>query len=78
MKRKNRRYVGQRYINVETGVDYILAQTAPNCVSLICLDNGNRYNEGVQVNHILNISKKEWEKITGGVDFLRYIVIKDR
>lgn len=78
MKRKNRRYVGQRYINAETGVDYILAQTATSCVSLICLDNGNRYNEGVQVANILKISKEEWKQITGGVDFLRYIVIKDR
>jgi hypothetical protein len=56
---------GQRF-EVTGGVQYILAQVGPNQVCLIGLDDGNRWNERVEVKESSDITSQEWKKISVG------------
>ena len=63
--------VGQRYIFNDIDYptmnsEYILVSAGENDVALIGLSNGNRYVNSVSVSSVFNISKDEWDKITGG------------
>jgi len=66
MKNKIKRFVGQKYRSLDNG-NFIVAQTAPNSVSLINTHTGNRYTEAVKVKQIFSISAYEWRKIVGTV-----------
>jgi hypothetical protein len=57
------RKCGQIYRNGQSGEAAILAQTGFRMVCLICLDNGNRWNEPVLVENIFRINQREWESI---------------
>lgn len=63
--------IGQRYIFNDIdcptlSTEYILANAGVNAIALINLSNGNRYADSVRVNRTFDISKDEWNKITGG------------
>lgn len=66
MSTKTKRFVGQKYRSLDNG-NYILAQTAPDKVSLINANSGNRYIEAVKVKQIFSITPYEWRKIVGSV-----------
>lgn len=61
---KTKRFIGQKFRDLNNQT-YILAQTAPSKVSLISLNTGNRYCEGVKVKNIFSITPNQWTKITG-------------
>ncbi len=63
--------IGQRFETI-SGEQYILAQTSSHVVSLINLDNGNRFSgSGVEVKNCDDISVEEWEAIIGFESFVR-------
>ena len=66
MSTKTKRFVGQKFRDLDNR-NYILAQTAPNKVSLINTNAGNRYTEAVEVKQIFSITPDEWEEIVGAV-----------
>lgn len=60
---------GERYINVETGSDYILAQSTYCKVFLIDLTNGNRWSDPVKVVDPFAITEDEWTLICADCEF---------
>lgn len=56
--------VGQKFQQFQSGA-YILAQVDTRKVCLISLENGNRYDDPVEVNDPSRITPFEFDKITG-------------
>ena len=70
-KMKTKISIGQRFETI-SGEQYILAQTDNAVVSLINLENGNRFSgSGVKVKNCHDISVEEWEAINGFESFVR-------
>ena len=50
---------------------YILAQVESSKLCLINLYQGNRFKDAIKVNEMHEISLEEWNKITGGEEFIK-------
>jgi len=56
--------MGDRF-KLDDGEEYLLAQVAPNMVSLISLNSGNRYRDPIKVDNPLSITKEELMQMSG-------------
>ena len=63
--------IGDRFYVGDGKIKSILAQTGPNQVEMINLDNGNRWSKMVDVDAIYAITQKELEETTGFIS-VRY------
>lgn len=61
--------VGQRFIDKDDDVKYILAHCGDSNVILVNLNNGNLYTDKVKVNKLTQITEEEFSKICGGDNF---------
>lgn len=63
-------HIGQVFVftgpGFDNGREFLLSQTTVRRVALICLDNGNRWCEPVEVESSDRITEKEFEQITNG------------
>jgi hypothetical protein len=57
--------VGQYYAIGYSREPYLLAQVAPRKCVLVALVGGNRWNEGIEVGDIYNITPHEFAQIQG-------------
>lgn len=68
---------GQRWKKSGDGDVYILAQVDTSKVALICLeDDANRWQQPVRVEDINNIQPKEWAKIKGWNEDIKWTLVK--
>ncbi|MCK9530428.1 MAG: hypothetical protein M0R77_07695 [Gammaproteobacteria bacterium] len=62
---------GQRFYICEEGTqEYILASITRYGMSLICLVDGNRWSEPVEVENSLRVTKDEMSRITCGSSYI--------
>ena len=60
--------IGDRFV-CDKGNEHILSQINWNSIALISLENGNRWEDPVEVQNILKITRSEFAKITVNGDF---------
>lgn len=60
---------GTTFKNAYSGEFYVLAATAVNQVSLICINDGRRWEDGKEVDDIDNLTWEEWGAICQASDF---------
>lgn len=63
------RKVGNVFTSDVTKSSYLVAQVDSNRVALICLANGNRWEEPVEVEDAQNISASEFHEMADGLSF---------
>lgn len=68
--------IGQRF-KKNKRYKYILAQTQPDKICLICLETGNRWNNPIKVNDSQKITAVEFKKIIGGNEKVKFTLYKE-
>lgn len=61
--------IGERFVLNNSGDVYILSQTTGNCVALISLRDGIRWEDPIEVESPVAISEHEFQKISDRGDF---------
>lgn len=62
---------GQRYLDKDNNMTYILARVIANEVCLINLLDGNRFNNPVKTRNIGFLTNAEWALVSKGGKFIR-------
>jgi hypothetical protein len=69
--------IGDKFTLGNSKEVYLLCQTGESIVSLVGLNNANRWENGVHVKDIHNITKNEFAKITDSDDYV-FIKVKEK